>query len=194
LLLLAGTAAWATPLNFSMSGTFNAGTSVTPYFGPNETWSLSLSLDSNPAVVSDFIGQFTQVTISNVVYLVDGVETYAGDNSVFFYATPFYSGGFDICLDSNCSFGLAANVGVQMYSGPNSEASPTFAPAVYTTTVFDAYYFPVGQGTTIESPQTNIPVTISAATPEPSSVLLSLLGLVALSLLAVKRQGRLRSR
>jgi hypothetical protein len=192
LLALAGTAAWAGPLNFSMSGTFNSATSSTPYFGPNENWSVSLTIASNPAVVSDFIGQYTQVAISNVVYLVNGVETYTGNDSMYFYATPYYAGGFDLCLDSNCVYGLSANVGVQMYSGP--ETAPMFSPSVFTTTQFNAYYFPVGQGTPIESPQTNTNVTVSAATPEPSSVLLSLIGFAALGVCAVARQRRLRPR
>ena len=179
---------WAGPLTFSMSGTFNSGTSSTPYFGPNENWSVSLTIASNPVVVGDYIGQDTQVEISNVVYLVNGVETYTGDDSMYFYATPFYPGGFDLCLDSNCVYGLSANVGVQMYSGP--ESAPIFSPAVYTTTAFDAYYFPLGVGTPIESPQTNANVSVSAATPEPSSVFLSLIGLAGLSLFAAARRRK----
>ena len=175
LLLLAATAACAGSLSFSMSGMFNAGTSTTPYFGPNETWSVSFTIASIPAVVSDNIGQFTQVAISNVVYLVNGVETYTGNDSLYLYPTP----GFDLCLDSNCSYGLAANVSGPMYSGP--ESSPTILPGVYTTKVFNAYYFPVGQGTPIESPQTNMNVTLASVTaPEPSSFYLSIIGLTAL--------------
>jgi hypothetical protein len=66
-----------------------------------------------------------------------------------------------------------------MYSGP--ESSPTILPGVYTTKVFNAYYFPVGQGTPIESPQTNMDVTLASVTaPEPSSFYLSFIGLTAL--------------
>lgn len=126
LLLLAATAGLAGPLTFSMSGTFNPATSVTPYFGPNETWSVSLTIDSTPVVVSDTALQYTQVAISNVVYLVNGVQTYTGSDSMYFYATPFYSGGFDLCLDSNCVYGLQGNGGVQMYTG--TEAAPVFSP------------------------------------------------------------------
>jgi len=176
LLFLAASGAWAGSLNFSMSGTFNGATSSTPYFGPNENWSVSFIIDTNPAVVSDTIGQFTQVGISNVAYLVNGVETYTGNDTLYMYGTPFYAGGFDLCLDSNCVYGLAANVGQQMYSGP--ESGPTISPAVYTTTVFNAYYFPVGKGTPIESPQTNLTVTVaSTGVPEPSSFYLSALGM-----------------
>jgi hypothetical protein len=186
LLFLAGTATWAGSLNFSMSGTFNAATSSTPYFGPNENWSVSFDIATNPAVVSDTIGQFTQVGISNVAYLVNGVETYTGDDTLYMYATPFYAGGFDLCLDSNCVYGLAANVGQQMYSGP--ESGPTISPAVYTTTVFNAYYFPVGQGVPIESGQSNLNVTVaSTGAPEPSSFYLSALGIAAFALYQGRR-------
>ena len=193
LLFLAGSAAWATPLNFSMSGMFNAATSSTPYFGPNENWSVSFTIATNPAVVSDTIGQYTEVTISNVAYLVNGVETYTGSDTLYMYATPFYAGGFDLCLDANCVYGLAANVGQQMYSGP--ESGPTISPAVYTTTVFNAYYFPVGQGTPIESPQTNLNVIVaSTAAPEASSFYLSALGIAAFGLSACSRMAVRRRR
>jgi hypothetical protein len=187
LLVLAGTAACAGPLTFSMSSTFNAGTSNTPYFAPGETWSVSLTINSTPTVISDFTGQFTHVAISNVVYLVNGVQTYTGDDSMYFYATPFYNGGFDLCLDSNCSFGLAGNGGVQMYTG--TETAPLFAPGSFPMTIFNAYYFPVGQGTPIESAQTNPTIGIvSAGVPEPSSFYLSILGLAALALVIARRR------
>ena len=187
LLFLAGAGAWAGPLTFTMSGTFNAGTSSTAYFGPNETWSVSLTIDSTPAVISDFAGQYTHVAISNVVYLVNGVETYTGDDSMYFYATPFYNGGFDLCLDSNCSFGLAGNGGVQMYTG--TEAAPVFSPGVFPMTIFDAYYFPVGQGTPVESPQSNPTITIApAGVPEPSSLYLSMLGMAGLAVAVARRR------
>jgi hypothetical protein len=186
MLLLAGTLGLAGPLTFTMSGTFNAGTSSTPYFGPNETWSVLLTVNSTPTVISDFTGQFTQVAISNVVYLVNGVQTYTGGDTMYFYATPFYNGGFDLCLDSNCSFGLAGNGGVQMYTG--TEAAPVFSPGVFPMTTFDAYYFPEGQGTPIDSAQTNPTVTVAPAVPEPSSFYLSMLAMAALALVVARRR------
>src|ERR1700722_15840923 len=91
LLLLAAAVGSAGPLTLTMSGTFNAGTSATPYFAPGEAWSVSLTIDSAPTVLDDFTGQYTHVAISNLEYLVNGVETYTGDDSMYFYGTPFYN-------------------------------------------------------------------------------------------------------
>lgn len=56
-------------------------------------------------------------------------------------------------------------------------------------TTFDAYYFPVGEGTTIISPQTNPNITFaSAGVPEPASFGLSALGLAAFALVVPARR------
>jgi hypothetical protein len=75
-----------------------------------------------------------------------------------------------------------------MYTG--TETAPVFSPGVFPMTIFDAYYFPVGQGTPIESPQTNPTITIaSAGVPEPSSFYLSMLGMAALAFAVGRRLG-----
>jgi hypothetical protein len=185
LLAVSAAALWAAPLTVTASGTFNAATSSTPYFGPNKTWSLSFNIASNPMVLSYNTGQYSQVAISNVVYLLNGVQTYAGNNTMYIYTVQ----SFDLCLDPNCSYGLAGFVSPQLYSGP--EASPTILPGMDTSTGFNAYYFPQGQGTSVISPQSNIAFNIVAdpiGTPVPSSLYLALIGLTALTFYLTARR------
>jgi hypothetical protein len=76
-----------------------------------------------------------------------------------------------------------------MYTG--TETAPVFSPGVFPMTIFDAYYFPVGQGTPIESAQSNPSITIaSAGVPEPSSFYLSAIGLAGFAVYRARRRRR----
>ena len=74
-----------------------------PYFGPNKTYSLTLTVDSHPTPTNYGLGAFTAVPVTNVSYLVNGVQTYSGPGYLTLNST-----GFILCLDASCYYTLSS--------------------------------------------------------------------------------------
>ena len=170
LLLLSISSLFAVPYTVSSSGTFGGSASTTPMTAPNQTWSFSFLIDSNPLPNSTEL-ESTRLPISGFEYRLNGSLVPANPSGASFYPALF-GGGFDIETPE-----VIVALGPQMFSG--TLASPTILPGVYTLGL-DQNSVPSRIG---DASILGAQVTIGAAVPEPASVGLSLLGLVGLGLL-----------
>jgi hypothetical protein len=189
LLILASAAACAAPQTFTTSGTFPGSVASTPYFGPNETFSVTLTVDSHPTPTNYSLGGFTAVPITNVSYLVNGAQTYNGPGYI-----TFNSEGFILCLDPACYYTLVSfsvSPG-KMYSG--LESAPTILAGGYMYGGQAAYVVtPPTYLYTYYTFGTSIPASIAAAvpsTPAPPGLYLCLLGIASLGLYALSKRTR----
>jgi hypothetical protein len=168
LLLLSISSLFAAPYTVTSSGIFGSTAPVSTFSGPNQTWSLSFVIDSNPVPIAANAFRST-VPISGFTYLLNGSAVSTDRTRADFFPSPF--GGLAID-DLPMEFWGPQ---LQLFSGPTT--SPTIVPGVYTGT-FSAGGARVNDAT----------LTISnAAVPEPGSIGLSVLGLIGLGLL--RRRG-----
>ena len=172
----------AATLLVTASGVFGSFSSyftpTTSFTAPNEPWSLSFQVSSNPVVSDTSFGvQFAPV-FTNFTYTLNGSPVVLNPAEILFLAAGF-NGLFNVCLDSPCvthANGLGFD-GSQLYSG--SELSPTILQGTYTSTQF----FIAVNNTTFAEP--NATVTVSAM-PEPRPSWFVGTGLLVLVLAARK--------
>jgi PEP-CTERM motif len=164
-LVLSISSLFAVPYTVSSSGTFNGSAPTTTLTAPNQTWSFSFLIDSNPVPIATFSSNRTELPISGFAYRLNGSLVSTNYASMVFSLLS-NGGGF---ASPQVDFDLYAP---QMFSG--TLASPTILPGVYTLVSPS-----VINGASVVGAQ----VTIASAVPEPASVGLSLFGLVGLGLL-----------
>ena len=167
LLFLLGTSASATPLLLTAGGTFASYTPTSFMSAPGETWTLSLEIDSNPAVTNVFMNTSFDPAFSDLIYTLNGTVV-AIPGPVITFRSAEATTGFDFCINGPaCEWGIEVLEAAPLYSGP--ESAPTILTGVFEPTYLNAlvdlsFY-----------PQSSyLPVTITAvtATPEPSTFVL----------------------
>jgi hypothetical protein len=185
----------ATLTTMSADGTFSNATPSSAFSGPDDTWSFSFQINTNPVVSDVDAGQAFDAAVTNFVYLLNGVATTATLADVRFFNSSV-DGGFSICFSPPCvsidypTNGLSTT-GQQMYTG--SELSPTmlnnytFTSATFVVCVNN---FPVGS----VCPNSEPDMEVDVGSPEPSSWLLIgggflMLGSLRRYWLAVTRWG-----
>jgi len=142
---------------------------------PGDTWSYSFDVDSQPTVLNDNLGGDFEAAVSGFTFLDNGVVVPSLTDTVT--EMTFYSagdgGGFE---DPDAVVNVYNVFPYQLYSG--LESSPTIEPGVY----------PVAPATAIDD---TTPATASAVTvtPEPSLAILMLTALLAIALVARKRNA-----
>jgi hypothetical protein len=163
----------ATLTTMSAEGTFSNTTPSSTFSGPDDTWSFSFQIDTNPVVSDVDSGQAFDAAVTNFVYLLNGVATTATLADVRFFSSSV-DGGFSICFSPPCvstdypTNGLSTT-GQQMYTG--SELSPTmlnnytFTSATFVVCVNN---FPVNS----VCPNSEPDIEVDVGSPEPSSWLL----------------------
>ena len=157
----------ASTITISASGTFLTGTAASSFSGPDETWSFSFVVDTNPAVSNVNLGNYFDADFSDFTYYLDGSPVAITPVDIRFFSTLQY-GGFEICFATPCEFFNSPTdgfdiIGLQMYSG--SESAPTMLADSFTSTFLDVY---------VNSEEYNQPAhqsVLVVATPEPSSIL-----------------------
>lgn len=167
--------AHASIISYSDSGTFSASTPSTEFSGPSTAWTFSFQADSNPTVLEFGNGGF-DFAFSNFSYSLNGSPVAIAPTSIRFF-TAANGGGFFICFGAqpcgNGVFpnGLGTGFAPQLYSGPNS--APTLLPGPFTSLPF----YVVVNSTAYSQTNTTLQ---AVATPEPSSFLPLVVGLLAL--------------
>ena len=180
----------ASTIIISASGTFTNLTASSPFSGPDETWSFSFDVDSQPAVSNVNPGNYFDVAFSDFSYFLDGSPVAITPVDIRFFNTS-QLGGFNICFTVACSFFNSPTDGFeiqtpQMFKG--SESAPTMSTGTFTSPYMDLYvdsndYFEVYGGRPVQT------VTAAVvATPEPSTILI--LGAGFLLALAGRRLRR----
>lgn len=184
LLLLAIPGLFATPLLLTTGGTFASYTPTDAYAAPNEPWTLSFEIDSNP-VVSNVTGNGFDVAFSDFTYMLNGSPLALPVGMIQFWSSVGDPGGFDVCFyNMACTLGLEFE-GPQLYTG--STSAPTIQAGVYDMTRVNN--LDIAQGSFQQF--IYLPVTI-ATTPEPSTLFTS--GTVILLAGAARLRKRRRSR
>jgi hypothetical protein len=164
----------ATLTTMSADGTFSNTTPSSAFSGPDDTWSFSFQIDTNPVVSDVDSGQAFDAAVSNFVYLLNGVATTATLADVRFFNSSV-DGGFSICFTPACTGinypvnGLSTT-GQQMYTGTES------VPTITNNYTFTSMSFVVCVN---NSPVTSVcpnaqtdQLMMEVGSPEPSSWLL----------------------
>lgn len=167
-----------TLLNVSATGTYAQLTPSSFFTAPNATWSLSFVTESNPSFSNAAPGTFFSPVLSSFTYSLNGVPMAITPDDISFWNVPAnqpFMLSLSVCWNSLCAGGTSDGIAFdtnQLYTG--SELSPTIVPGVYHTSEFF-----IDHGSSYAEPNTTL--TIAAATPEPSVLLLMAVGLFALA-------------
>lgn len=167
----------AGPLLVSASGTFNGATPVSFFTAPNEAWSLSFLIQSNPSVSNPSFGASFSPSFSGFTYSLNGSPLLITPNDIRFWAVPGNAPfilSLSVCWNSSCAGGTSEGLAFdtsQLYTG--SELSPIIIPGVYPTSQFF-----IDHGSSFGEPNTVVNIV---ATPEPSTLPLGAIALVVLA-------------
>ena len=145
--------------------------------GTTLTW----SLPTNPVILPGNSMDTLSFTIPGVSFKENGVLSSLPGTVDFFSMSPVFDpfpGGFDL-YTGNFNF-LADAFGQQLYTGP--ESAPTLKSGTFTLTELNSDGNPVGDGTLTAT-------LVSTSVPEPSTVLLSAIGLAIGLALTVLRKN-----
>lgn len=171
----------ADTLLVSASGTYSSSTPVSFFTAPDATWSLSFVIQNNPSVSNASFGAGFSPSFTDFSYSLNGSPLAITPDDVRFWHvpvnTPFIL-GLSICWNSSCVGGTDEGIAFdtsQLYSG--SELSPAIVPGVYATSEFFID----------DGPSFGEPNTVLTISPEPSTLLLSAMGL---GILAAVARGR----
>jgi hypothetical protein len=160
-------------ITISDSGTFSAGTATSTYSAPNETWSFSFTVDTNPAVFGVLPGDYFSAPFTGFTYSLNGSSLAITPANIEFFSLGD-EGLFNICMIStSCNSGFYFQ-GPQMYTG--SESTPTMLSGRFTST---ALAINTGAGY-VTQPNTTVQA-VDSSVPEPSTFLTLVAGLLALA-------------
>ena len=181
----------ASSITISASGEFVAGTLTSPFSAPDETWSFSFVVDTNPGVSNVNLGNYFDVDFSDFTYDLDGSPVAITPEDIRFFSTSQY-GGFSICFTTACSFfnspadGFSI-LGKQMYT--QSESAPTMSVGAFTSTYLEVY---VDSYEFLQQPpgHTTLLAELNPI-PEPSTIPILCAGLLLATVGPRRRQRRI---
>ncbi len=167
------------------SGVWGPTAPTTAESAPNESWSYSFLIDSNPSVTSYTLGESFFAPFSDFTYMLNGslVDITAGSIG---WGSTADEGLIGIDLTDGDLFSID---GAQAYSGP--ESSPTILTGVYPLSA-DSLFCASSSCSTIV-PLTG-DLTISAAAPEPGTIGMMLMSFAIMAGLAIAKLGGLSLR
>jgi hypothetical protein len=184
LMAIAGSAVVsATPLYVSTSGRFSSADVAGPLVSPNQVFSLTFVVDSNPTPIAGTVTSLGfDPSFSDFHYTLNGVATSASPSEIRFN-TLTNGGLFDVIFGSGLTASEFSFSGAQVFSG--STSVPVIAPGQYP---LSTWTFSNPSNFDVQSPiGANVTVT---PTPEPSSVVTVVGGLAGLIYLSRRRTTR----
>lgn len=160
LTVLAGSAAFAGPLLFTLSGTYGPSAVTAAYVAPNEPFTLSFEIQ-NPPVANASLTIF-EVAAFDVVYTLNGVPIPVTNGTAGFAK----QNNFFFCLDLLCDAEIITAGTAPAFTG--TLFTPTLVPGIYPQTqVFSRTDFVGDNGSQTVS---SIDVQQVSTTPEPATV------------------------
>ncbi len=173
LFLLAIVPGFAVPYTVTTSGTFLGSAPTGTFTAPNQTFSLSFLVDSNPVPFDSDPFQFgTQ--ISSLTYLRNGSLDATNGTDAFFFAD---SGGGGLVLRIAPGFVVDLRT-PQLFSLPTS--TPTILPGSYAISCGQFGVEPISADCTSMIASGSSLNVEAAGVPEPGTVGLGLIGLVGM--------------
>jgi hypothetical protein len=194
LTMLSAIPAMGSAVTISTGGTWGTLSASDAYFVSHEAWTLSIQVESSPAVSFTTNERFV-TTYSNAVYTLNGVAVATTGSKATFYTDAT----FGICLDSACEFQTAPFLSSpSLFSGATT--SPTMVPGSYVVndSGFVALDFTAASGQQIGSTPPGVTVTVTSqgsAAPEPSTWILCGAGLLlagSAKRILIQRKGKLK--
>ena len=177
LCLFAATAASADEYMVSQTGTWGTACPATFSCASGETWSYSFQIDSTPIPLTYSSDHNFDAAITDFSYLLNGALVSAlTATDVIWYSTAD-AGGFSIPTSHGS---ITIETASQLYSG--SEAAPT----IQTGTTADSGTVPISIGGGIPFGATDT-IVQRVKTPEPSTYVLTTIGLGLLVLMRKRR-------
>lgn len=169
----------ATPLLVQLSGTWGATAPVSTWSAPNESWSWSFTIDSNPTPTFYVTGVEFVAPITSFTYVLNGSAVATQPSSVL-WITGGLGGMFEVGFSGNAMFALSD---VQAYTGP--ESAPTIIPGAYVLNSSQSQAEVGEYDQLISGTVTITPEDLNA--PEPAALALALMGAAALAGLRRRR-------
>jgi hypothetical protein len=169
-MILSAVSLSAAAITYETGGTFNSSTAASAYSGPDETWSLSFVVDTNPAVSEVNPDGYFDADFSDFSYTLNGAPVAIQPVDIRFFSAVQY-GGLDICFTVACQYFNSPTDGIeietsQLYTG--SESAPTMLSGIFSwsdmSVFIDSAYYPQ------VPPGTGSLLATEVATPEPSTL------------------------